>query len=112
MKLNLTHTLATGGFGIHCEDLPDGATQQGHGGTFETVSLEGTVRFGTARRPFEDRIPFLVAKDAGIEPSFSVLGREPFFDRYRVDFRMGLRMRASAGRFVISPERRGRPSPH
>ena len=77
----LTHSLVTRVFGIHQEDLPAGDTQQGYGGTFRTARLEGIIRFGTTRNPFEERIPFLVAKDLGIEPSFSILGREPFFER-------------------------------
>ena len=97
----LPQGLVRGAFGMHPEELPSGETLQGFGGIVQTRVVRGTVRFGMANHPFEATISFHVPKDGGIEPAFAVLGREPFFDRFRVDFRMGYRKKGIEGKYIL-----------
>ena len=97
----LPRGIVQGVFGMHPEDLPSGENHQGLGGLFRTGVTEGTIRFGTTREPFEETLPFFVSRDASVEPGVAVLGREPFFDRFRVDFRMGYRKRGIEGKYVL-----------
>jgi hypothetical protein len=100
----LPQALVRGAFGIHPEELPSGETLQGFGGIVQTRAVQGTIRFGMANHPFEETISFLVPKEEDIEPAFAVLGREPFFDRFRVDFRMGYRKEGIEGKFILYRE--------
>ncbi len=96
--------IVQGVFSMHPEYLPPGENHQGLGGLFRTAVAEGVIRFGTTRDPFEETIPFFVSRDTAIEPGVAVLGREPFFDRFRVDFRMGYRKRDVEGKFALYRE--------
>jgi hypothetical protein len=100
----LPRELVQEGFGIQIEDLPSGEDQQGLGGIFPTVQIEGKIRFGPSQSPFEEDINFIISKDPTIEPNFCLIGREPFFNHYRVDFRMGWKKRGTCGKFTIFPE--------
>jgi len=101
----LSRAFVQDGLGIHIEDLPQGEIQQGLGGTFSTGIIKGKIKFGPAQSPFMEEIDFVVSKDRTIEPNFCLLGREPFFDHYRIDFRMGWRKLGSCGKFTIYQER-------
>jgi hypothetical protein len=101
----LPRALVQQGFGIHIEDIPQGETQQGLGGTFPTGVIEGVIRFGPSRSPFSEKVLFNVSRDATVEPNFCLLGREPFFMHYRIDFRMGWRKKGPNGKFTIYPEK-------
>ena len=101
----LPRTLVQDGFGIHIEDLPRGENQQGLGGSFPTALIEGTIRFGTVRTSFKENIGFIVSREPTVEPNFCLLGREPFFNEFRVDFRMGWHKNRCNGKFTIYPEK-------
>lgn len=100
----LPQGLVRSAFGMHPEELPSGETLQGFGGVVQTRAVQGTIKFGMANHPFEEILSFLVPKNEAIEPAFAVLGREPFFDRFRVDFRMGYRKKGLEGKFILYRE--------
>ena len=93
-------------FGVHVEDLPAGETQRSLGATIRTRVLEGTIRFGSSRSRFEERIPFRVPDEPGADLAFCIIGREPFFTRHRTDFRMGGEGQRRHGRFTVWSDRR------
>ena len=66
--------------------------------------LNVKVLFGQRNLHFEENIPFQVSLEPEKDPPLSLLGRIPFFYKYRVDYRMGYTIDLALGKFVIYPE--------
>ena len=66
--------------------------------------IEIEMKFGTLRKRCVEKIPFNVSLESSKDPPVSLLGRDPFFYRYRVDFRMGYTDDPNLGKFVLYPE--------
>jgi len=98
------------GFKINVSDLKKYADTSGIGGTSEVGLLNITVRITQRNFTFEEIIPFQVPLNPDNNPPLSLLGRIPFFYRYRVDFRMGYTDDPNLGKFVIYPEEHKRES--
>ena len=62
------------------------------------------VLFGLKNLQFEEEIPFQVSLEPEKDSPLSLLGRIPFFYKYRVDYRMGYTTDPALGKFVIYPE--------
>lgn len=93
-------------FGIDISKLKGTSKSQGIAGeTIEVAFVTLTMVFGYGRLYFREDIPFQVPLNPDKNPPLSLIGRDPFFYRYRVDFRMGYTDDSSLGKFVIYPEK-------
>ena len=77
-------------------------------GEMEIAWVNVKVEFGQRGVYFEEDIPFQIPLEEEKDPPLPILGRDPFFYRYRIDFRMGYTKDSSLGKFVIYPEKHKR----
>jgi len=98
------------GFQVNISDLPKCADTAGIGGLSEVGELVVKVIFTQRNFTFKEDIPFQVPLDPDKNPPLSILGRTPFFYKYRIDFRMGFTDDPNLGKFVIYPESHKRES--
>lgn len=92
-------------FNIDISSLKKKGDSSGIGGKVPVGIVELTISFGLRQYNFEEKIPFQIPLDPKNEIEIPLLGRNPFFYNYRVDFRMGFTDDPSLGKFVIYPEK-------
>jgi len=73
-------------------------------GKTDVGKIDIEMRFGTGHDTLIEKIPFRVSLDKKKDPPITLLGRDPFFYKYRVDFRMGYTNDPALGKFVLYPE--------
>ena len=95
-------------FQISVDSLEKVETTQGIAGKTDVGVLDITIIFGKENLYFEEKIPFRIPLDPDKDVPISLLGRIPFFYRYRIDFRMGYTTDPALGKFVIYPEKHKR----
>ena len=88
------------GFLTNISSFKKKADTSGVGGNTEVGILKATI----STLEFEEIIPFQVPLNPDKNPPLSLLGRIPFFYKYRIDFRMGYTNDPTLGKFVIYPE--------
>lgn len=91
-------------FLINTSDLKKGIDTSGIGGETEIAWINIKIEFGQRDLKYEEDIPFQVPLTPEKNPPLSLIGRNPFFYKYRVDFRMGYTDDLNLGKFVIYPE--------
>ena len=64
------------------------------------------IVFGQRDIHFEEDIPFQIPLEEEKDPPLPILGRDPFFSRYRLQ--NGIYQRLLLGKFVIYPEKHKR----
>jgi len=74
----------------------------------KNVECEVTLHFDWKHIKVSKKIPVRIMKDPKKQPSLNLLGRDPFFYDFRVDFRMGYTKDMSLGKFIIYPEEKKR----
>ena len=95
-------------FGIDPSTLKEESKTSGIAGETRIAWINVKVGFGQRDVYFEEEIPFQVPVEEGKDPPLPILGRDPFFHKYRIDFRMGYTKDSSLGKFVIYPEKHER----
>ena len=73
-------------------------------GKTKVAEIEIEMSFGNDRETRKELIPFNVSLEPTKDPPISLLGRIPFFYKYRIDFRMGFTKDPLLGKFVLYPE--------
>jgi len=91
-------------FNIDISSLKKGGETTGITGKTKVADVNVKVIFGQNNVEFEESIPFQVSLEKDKDPPLSFLGRNPFFYKYRIDFRMGYTTDPALGKFVIYPE--------
>ena len=91
-------------FQVNIDELEKIGTTHGIVGKTDVATLNVKVLFGREKLYFEEEIPFRVPLDPDKDVPISLLGRHPFFYKYRIDFRMGYTTDPALGKFVIYPE--------
>lgn len=91
-------------FGVDISKLKKSGETCGITGKTSVGKIGIEMKFGTSRKKCIEKIPFNVSLESSKDPPVSLLGRDPFFYRYRVDFRMGYTDDPSLGKFVLYPE--------
>lgn len=91
-------------FGIDVSKIKKCGETCGITGKTDVGEITIEMRFGTERNTLVEKIPFRVSLDDGKDPPITLLGRDPFFYKYRVDFRMGYTDDPTLGKFVLYPE--------
>lgn len=95
---------AIDGLGIDVTKLRPIGQTGGIGGSTDVAIVEVDLRFGQRQHMFEMKMPMQVSLEEGKDPSLSLLGRNPFFYKFRVDFRMGYTDDPTLGKFILYPE--------
>lgn len=92
-------------FQINISDLKKGTIDTaGIGGEVEVAWIDLKVEFSQRNFTYEETIPFQVPIKYEKNPPLCLIGRNPFFYKYRVDFRMGYTDDPALGKFIIYPE--------
>lgn len=104
----LTKDIVRDALGIDLSALKKEGKTSGIAGETEIAWITIKIGFGQRNIYFEEEIPFQVPLDEGKDPPVPLLGRDPFFYRYRIDYRMGFTADSSLGKFVIYPEKQKR----
>ena len=89
---------------IDISTLKEKGETSGVTGKAEIAWINVKLSFGQKNLQFEEDIPFQVSLEPEKDPPLSILGRIPFFYKYRVDYRMGFTTDPALGKFVIYPE--------
>ncbi|MBE3121153.1 MAG: retroviral-like aspartic protease family protein [Thermoplasmata archaeon] len=89
---------------IDISTLPEKGETSGVTGKAKIAWITVKVLFGQKNLQFEEDIPFQVSLEPEKDTPLSLLGRLPFFYKYRVDYRMGYTTDPALGKFVIYPE--------
>ena len=95
-------------FQLNINDLEKVGITEGIAGKTEVAVLNVKILFGRERLYFKEEIPFRIPLDPDKDVPISLLGRDPFFYKYRIDFRMGYTTDPTLGKFVIYPEKHKR----
>jgi hypothetical protein len=91
--------------GVSMKTCPSaGTTSCADGKSSQVSSIELTVEITGGKYTWRDSIPFLFFLEEGKDPDPPILGRHPFFNNYRIDFRMGFTNDPKLGKFVIYKE--------
>ncbi|HEX17510.1 MAG TPA: hypothetical protein ENG60_03790 [Thermoplasmatales archaeon] len=104
----LTKEIARDALNIDLSRLEREGKTTGIGGEMEVAWVNVKVGFGQRGVYFEEDISFQIPLEEEKDPPLPILGRDPFFYRYRIDFRMGYTKDSSLGKFVIYPEKHKR----
>jgi len=91
-------------FGIDISKLKKTGETCGITGKTRVAEIKIEMTFGNERKTLTETIPFNVSLDPLKDPPVSLLGRVPFFYKYRIDFRMGYTTDPALGKFIIYPE--------
>jgi hypothetical protein len=91
-------------FNIDVSTLNERGETSGITGKTKVAWIKVKVLFGQGNLHFEEDIPFQVSLEPEKDPPLSLLGRIPFFYKYRVDYRMGYTTDPALGKFIIYPE--------
>ena len=91
-------------FGVDISKLEKTGETCGITGKTKVAKIDIEMIFGNERETLTETIPFNVSLDPLKDPPVSLLGRIPFFYRYRIDFRMGYTTDPALGKFIIYPE--------
>jgi hypothetical protein len=91
-------------FKIDVSTLKEKGETYGVTGKAKVAWVKVKILFGQRKLYFEEDIPFQVSLEPEKDPPLSILGRIPFFYKYRVDYRMGYTTDSALGKFVIYPE--------
>lgn len=79
------------------------------GSELSTVKSEISLAILCGDRSFiVEKLPVRIITDPTRQPKYCLLGRNPFFYDYRVDFRMGYTDDKKLGKFIIYPEKKKR----
>ena len=90
---------------IDIERCSSGGTTTCADGTNSPVKfIEIEIEIASGRYVWHETIPFLFYVDPAKDPNPPLLGRHPFFGRYRIDFRMGFTSDQALGKFTIYKE--------
>jgi hypothetical protein len=103
--------VAKEGLGIPIEELEVMDGPLGISGKQLKV-VEVQIEVGIARNGilvWKDWIPFRVPIDPKRQPAQILIGRDPFFYLFRIDFRMGFTKEDDMGKFILYPEEKKRP---
>jgi len=100
----ITREIVEDAFGVDISSLKKTGETCGITGKTKVAEIEMQMMFGTAKQTLTETIPFNVSLDPLKDPPVSLLGRVPFFYRYRVDFRMGYTTDPALGKFILYPE--------
>ena len=95
-------------FQLNINDLERAGITEGIAGKTDVAILNVEIIFGRGDLYFKEKIPFRIPIDPNKDVPISLLGRDPFFSRYRIDFRMGYTTDPALGKFVIYPEKHKR----
>ena len=106
----LTKDIVRDALNVDLSTLKKEGKTSGITGETEIAWINVKMGFGQRDIYFEEEISFQVPLDEGKDPPLPLLGRDPFFYRYRVDYRMGFTTDSSLGKFVIYPEKHKRSS--
>lgn len=106
----LRRDVAQEGLGIDLNSLSQEGTTYGIVGATPVGIVDIIVIFGVGNKLREETIPFRISLDPDKDPPENILGRDPFFYRYRIDFRMGYTDDPSLGKFWFMPEEKKRKS--
>ncbi len=79
-------------------------------GKTKVGEIDIEMQFGTERDTLIEKIPFRVSLEPEKDTPITLLGRIPFFYRYRIDFRMGYTDDPTLGKFILYPETHKRKS--
>ena len=104
----LTKDIVRDALNIDFSSLKKEGKTSGITGETEIAWINVKVGFGQRDIYFEEDIPFQIPLEEGKDPPLPILGRDPFFYKYRIDFRMGYTKDSSLGKFVIYPEKHKR----
>lgn len=83
---------------------PAGTTSCADGKISPVSSIDLEVEISGGRYTWNETIPFLLFKDEGKDPDPPLIGRHPFFNRFRIDFRMGYTNDPKLGKFTVYKE--------
>lgn len=92
------------GFEVDISTLKDGGETSGVTGKTKVAWINIKVILIQKNQHFEEDIPFQVSLEPEKDTPLSILGRIPFFYKFRVDYRMGYTTDPALGKFVIYPE--------
>jgi len=87
-----------------------GKTQCADGETSEVGLINLEIVISERNTTWSEDIPFQCFLTEGKDPDPPLLGRHPFFNRYRIDFRMGYTDDPALGKFIIYKEEAKRDS--
>ncbi|KAA0010995.1 MAG: hypothetical protein FE037_04380 [Thermoplasmata archaeon] len=104
----LTKEIARDALNIDLSRLEKEGKTTGIAGETEVAWVNVKIVFGQRDIHFEEDIPFQIPLEEEKDPPLPILGRDPFFYKYRIDFRMGYTKDSSLGKFVIYPEKHKR----
>lgn len=96
------------GLGIDISTLPKKGYTYGITGKTSVANIDVEITFGQRNRFFTEKLQCQVSLEPDKDPDLSIIGRNPFFYKYRVDFRMGYTDDPALGKFVIYPEEKHR----
>jgi len=102
--------VAKEGLGIPIEELEVMDGPLGISGKQLKV-VEVQIEMGIVRNGilvWKDWLPFRVPIDPESQPAQILIGRDPFFYFFRIDFRMGFTKDEELGKFILYPEEKRR----
>ena len=85
----LTKEIARDALNIDLSRLDKEGKTTGIAGEAEIAWVNVKIVFGQRDIHFEEDIPFQIPLEEEKDPPLPILGRDPFFYKYRIDFRMG-----------------------
>lgn len=96
------------GLNIDISTLKKAGETSGITGKTKVAIIDAIITFGTLKLQCKEKIQFQVSLEPDKDPPLSLLGRNPFFYSYRIDFRMGYTTDPALGKFVLYPEKHKR----
>ena len=81
----LQREIAEYGLNMDISKLEKIGSTCGIAGRTDVALINLDMKFGTGRYIYTEKIPFRVSLDETKDPPISLLGRDPFFYKYRVD---------------------------